>query len=181
MVAALDSGEIDIVLGPLADDLPGTCLAHPLAEDDLVAITPPGHRLGRAPEIALAELAGETFVCLPEGSGLRRLLDSAAGAAGLQPRVQFEATSPSSLRELVSAGVGVALTVASAADRPGPGVGVHRFTPACHPPYGLVPRRDRDLPAAARALRDHLVAAGIARVPPDRLLYQAHRRRIGRP
>lgn len=170
MFASLDAGEVDLVLGPLADDVPAAYAIHRLAQEQLVVITPPGHRLARTPRIALAELADETFVCLPVGTGLRRLLDRAAATARFTPRVQFEATSPSSIRELVGAGLGVALTVASAAENPGARVGVHRLEPTPeHPPYGIVHDPRRPLSPAAAALRDHLMrTADALPAAPDR-------------
>jgi LysR family transcriptional activator of glutamate synthase operon len=46
-----------------------------------------------------------------------------------------------SIRELVNAGLGVALVAQSVADAPGPPVGVHQPQPAeAHPPIALIRR-----------------------------------------
>jgi hypothetical protein len=90
-------------------------------------------------------------------------VDAAAHRAGFRLDVQFETHSPGSIRELVNAGLGVALVAQSVADAPGPPVGVHQPQPAeAHPPIALIRRRDRPLSAAARQLSDELNRAGPA-------------------
>jgi LysR family transcriptional activator of glutamate synthase operon len=121
---------------------------------------PPGHRLATQAKFTLADLSAEPFVCLSATSGLRAILDAAGAEAGFTPHVPFETHSPASIRELVSAGLGVALLAASAATRPGPPIGVREVHPSPrHPPIGLIRHRDRRLTAAAQACRRHLLAA----------------------
>jgi DNA-binding transcriptional LysR family regulator len=107
---------------------------------------------------ALADLRDEPFVCLPAGSGLHRILLGAASAAGFVPRIPFETHGAMAIRDLVSAGVGVALLARSAATRPGPPIVVQAPHPAIpHPPIAVLQRRDRPLSPAARACRRHLL------------------------
>lgn len=160
LLAALDSGEVDLVLGPIHPDLPSHYAAWPLAEEHLVIITPPSHRLAREPRVELADLREEPFVCLPTGSGLHAILIAASRAEDFEPRIHFETASPISIRELVSAGLGVALLARSAACTPGPPVAIHVLDPApAHPPIGVIHHRDRQLSTAAQACRRHLIAA----------------------
>lgn len=157
---ALDHGQVDLVLGPIHADLPARYTARPLVGEQLVVITPPGHPLARGTRVGLAELREDPFVCLPVGSGLRDLLSSAAAAAGTGIRVQFEAAAPVGVRELVAAGLGVALSARSTALTPGPPVAVLELDHApAHPPIGLIQYRERSLPAAARACHRHLLGA----------------------
>lgn len=161
LLAALDAGEVDLVLGPIHTDLADRYSAEPLVGEQLVLVTAPGRRLASSGRVALADLRDEPFVCLPADSGLRTILDAAAAAAGFQPRVQFETHSPNSIRELVSAGLGVALLAASAAHNAGPPVTIRAVRPApLHPPVGLIHHRDRRLTPAANACRRHLRNAG---------------------
>lgn len=160
LLAALDAGEVDLVLGPIHADLPSQYDARMLVEEQLVIITPPGHRLTRESRLGLADLRDEPFVCLPAGSGLRAILAAAADAEDFVPRVQFETASPTSIRELVSTGLGVALLARSAALAPGPPVTIHTLNPApAHPPVGVIHHRDRRLTPAAQTFRRHLTAA----------------------
>jgi DNA-binding transcriptional LysR family regulator len=154
LLGTLDAGEVDLVLGPVHDDLPARFAAHRLATESVVLALPPGAR----PVGTLERVREEAFVCLSAASGLRAILDGAAKAAGFTPRVQFETSSPASIRELVSAGLGVALIARSAAEREGPPIQVCRLDPSpAHPPIGLIQRRGHRLTAAARACRDHLI------------------------
>jgi DNA-binding transcriptional LysR family regulator len=163
LLAALDTGDVDLVLGPIHADLPARYSAQPLVEEKLILVTPPGHRLADQPRVAMSDLRDEPFVCLPPDSGLRAILDTAAATAGFQPHIQFETHSPTSIRDLVSAGLGVALLAGSAADTPGPPVTIRALHPApAHPPVGLIHHRDRRLHPAARTCRRHLEQASPA-------------------
>jgi DNA-binding transcriptional LysR family regulator len=154
LLASLDDGETDLVLGPLHDDLPSRFTARRVAEEHLVLALPPGHR----PVTALSDLRDEPFVCLPTGSGLHAILLEAAAGAGFTPRIPFETDSAAAVRDLVSAGLGVAILARSAATRPGPPLDVRTPRPAIpHPPIAVLHRRDRPPTAAARALRRHLL------------------------
>ena len=176
LLGELGSGAIDIVLGPLHPELLDGFLAQPLVEERIVLVTPPGRpapgpALAPVPDVpdapgmpgtpgaraALADFAGEPFVCLPAGSGLHAILVAAAAAAGFTPRIELETHSPASIRELVAAGLGVALLAESSARAIGPEVQVHRLQPAPpHPPIGLVLLPGRTPGPATRAFQQHL-------------------------
>ncbi len=125
-----------------------------LVDEQLVLVTPPEHRLAPTPRLALADLRDEPFVCLPPDSGLRTIVKEAADAEGFEPSVPFETHGPNSIRELVSASLGVALLARSAASSPGPPVTIHTVDPTpAHPPIGLIHHRDRRLSPAAQTCR----------------------------
>ncbi|KUL22285.1 LysR family transcriptional regulator [Actinoplanes awajinensis] len=161
LLGALDGGELDLVIGPVHSDLPPRFDALPLAEEQLVLALPTGHPLEGPGRITLGELRDESFVCLPEGSGLRWILDDAARTAGFTPRVPFETHSPQSIRELVAAGLGVALLARSVAESDqGPAIVVRALHSApSHPPIGVIHHRDRPLTPAAQAFR-HVLSTG---------------------
>ena len=170
LLGLLDAGEVDLILAPVHDDLPAAYQARPLVPESLVLVTPPGHPLAARGNVPLAAAGDEPFVCLPADSRLRAILADAAVAEGFVPRVEFETYSPASIRDLVSAGLGVALLARSAATGPGPAIGVCELEPAPeHPPIGLIHTRKRPLTPAARAFADHLAAAaGRRRAPANR-------------
>ncbi len=165
LLGMLGAGDVDLVLGPIHDDLPAAYQARPLVPESLVLVTPPGHPLAARPDVTLAAAGDEPFVCLPADSRLRAILTGAAAAEGFVPRVEFETYSPASIRDLVSAGLGVALLARSAAGGPGPAIGVCELARAPeHPSIGLIRARGRPLTPAARAFADHLAqTAGTAR------------------
>lgn len=165
LLAGLDTGAVDLVLGPIHDDVTRDHVTTPLLDDALVLLTPPGHRHARSRVLALADLRDDPFVCLPADSGLRRVLDVAARDAGFRAHVPFEVSTPGEVCALVAAGLGVALLAASTVS---PGVAVHGVRPALrHPPIGLV---HRELSPAARALAAFLTdaASEVRPVSPSR-------------
>lgn len=163
LLAGLDAGETDLVVGPVHADRPERFTARRLVAERLVVALPPGHRAAATPgPVPLAALRDEAFVCLAASSGLRRLLDDAAAAAGFTARVPFETFSAASVRELVAAGLGVALLAESAAAGPGPAIVVRPSDPPVpHPPIGVLHHRSRRLSPAARACRRYLLAADL--------------------
>ncbi len=169
LLGALDAGDIDIALGPVHADLPGQHVAHRLVEERLVLVTPPERPGAGQPLDTLAAVSDDTFVCLPAGSGLHAILIEAAAAEGFVPRIEFQTHSPASIRDLVAAGLGVALLARSAALQPGPPVAVHDLKRAPkHPPIGLIHRRSPALPPAAQAFHDDLLATEARDDPPKR-------------
>jgi len=156
----LDAGDVDLILGPIHDDLPAAYHARPLVPESLVLVTPPGHPLAAGRDVALAAAGDEPFICLPADSRLRAILTGAAEAEGFVPRIEFETYSPASIRDLVAAGLGVALLARSTAAGPGPAIGVCELARAPeHPSIGLIRAHGRPLTPAARAFADHLTRA----------------------
>jgi DNA-binding transcriptional LysR family regulator len=63
--------------------------------------------------IRLADLRDRTLIALPVGAGIRHQFDHACAAAGVRPRVGFEAGTPLALADLAERGLGVAIVPAS--------------------------------------------------------------------
>jgi len=84
------------------------------------------------------------------------LLAEAATAARFEPRIDFQASSPAIIRELVAAGLGVALMAASTATGPGPAIAACELAaPPRHPPIAIIAPREPAAPAT-RAFIAHL-------------------------
>jgi LysR family transcriptional regulator, transcription activator of glutamate synthase operon len=159
LLAGLRAGQIDVALAPVHPDLPASFAGQPLAAETVLLVTPPTRYPGSGP-LPLGAVRGEPFICLPAGSGLHAILLDAAAAAGFTPHIPFQTHSPASIRELVAAGLGVALLAGSAARGPGPEVAVHPLRPSlAHPPIGLIWARNRPLSPAARAWQQQLTQA----------------------
>jgi len=160
LVGELDAGALDVVVGP---EDPGVRTGHRvdrLGDEHLVLAVPVGHRLAASGQaVPLAEVRDEPFVCLPPGSGMYDLLAEAATAAGFEPRIDFQASSPTIIRELVAAGLGVALMAASTATGPGPAVAACELVaPPRHPPIAIIALSGPTAPATrafVAHLRDH--------------------------
>lgn len=102
-------GELDLgivtlpVLHPQADLLD----KRALATDELRLIVPPKHPLRSAPHFRWKDLAGEPIVAFEAGSAVREMIDRAALEAGVKLDVVMELRSIESIRQMVSAGIGV--------------------------------------------------------------------------
>jgi LysR family hydrogen peroxide-inducible transcriptional activator len=82
--------------------------------EPFVVALPSDHPLGRKSRIARRELGDERMLLLEEGNCLRRQTQAICGSAANAPSDDLEATSLETLRQLVAAGVGVALLPALA-------------------------------------------------------------------
>lgn len=160
LLAGLDTGAVNLVLGPIHPDLPARYTATTLVDETLVLVTPPGHPLSDDPSGRLSAAKDELFICLQAGSGLHTILTEAAAAEGFVPRIEFETYSPTSIRALTAAGLGVALLAASEARAPGPAIEIYPLaSPPQHPPISVITLRGTTLPPAPRAFRRYLLHA----------------------
>jgi DNA-binding transcriptional LysR family regulator len=159
LLDGLDTGELDLAIGPMPPGLPARYARTPLFTDELVLATAPDHPLAGTDPLPIAALRDEPFVCLPADSGLRAILDRLAAEAGFTPHVPFETSHLHRLRDLAAHGLGVALVARSVAEAPGPPVAVHGVDPGPQlRPVGLLHRTDVALTAAAEACRAFLAA-----------------------
>lgn len=118
MLARLRAGALDLCLTSPPPDEPGLVVRR-LDAQRLRLVVPAGHRLASRRRVRLAEAAGEPFVTLEPGFGLRRITDALCAEAGFTPRIAFEGEEAETLRGLVAAGLGVALLPPPAVPRPG--------------------------------------------------------------
>ncbi len=123
-----------------------------LAEQELVATVPVGHRLAGRTRLRLSELAGEPFVGLTPGHGLRTATDELAARAGFAPVLAFEGEEVDTLRGFVAAGLGVAIL--PAAEREPDGVVELSLIPRATRQIGLAWATGRQLSPAAQSFQD---------------------------
>ena len=153
LLTALDNDELDVIVGPIHQDLSHRYVRSSLAPERVVLVVPPGS----ARSLSLADYRDESFACLVAGSGLHAILVAAATAEGFSPRIDYEADRPETVRALVSAGLGVALLAASTARAPGPPVDVVELRrPPPHPPLGVIRRRSSQIIAPVATLQSVL-------------------------
>jgi DNA-binding transcriptional LysR family regulator len=133
---------------------------HGLYSERLCVAVPRGHRLANRSRLRLADVAGEPFIVLRVGSGLRQLTDELCTAAGIQPQVAFEATEIPTMEGLVAAGFGVAVVPVPRAGRAEPMAAYLPLSDAgAKRQVGLALAAGREMPAAAARfvefVRDH--------------------------
>jgi len=107
-------GNVDcaMVRLPLACD---QLLTVSLAEEEMIAVLPTGHPLGKMRSIELARLSSDPFILFPRliGPDLYDSIISACRSAGFSPHVEMESPQLSSTVNMVAAGFGVTLIPAS--------------------------------------------------------------------
>ncbi|MET7299405.1 LysR family transcriptional regulator [Embleya sp. NPDC005575] len=110
--AAMAAGRADLAIGPTPESWPGPVrdlgveeFVVVLAADDPAAIDADG-------TIALAALAGRSWVHFAPGNGLAELLDRVCGAAGFHPAVAVRAEQTAAAPLLAAAGLGPTLVPA---------------------------------------------------------------------
>ena len=111
LIERLEAGEVDVAFVRTAAARQPVLSLRRLAEEPMIAALPAGHALADDDAVALADLAGETFVGYPraEGAGLYDAVIAACHGAGFSPRIGFEAPQMIATLSLVGAGLGVSI------------------------------------------------------------------------
>lgn len=110
-IELLQAGRSDLgfVISPLQDarDLKSEIVA----QNHLVAAVPEDHALAQQEQIALTDMAHESWILFPErqGPGLHRIIHAACLQAGFTPLIGQEAPQMDTIVSLVAGGMGVAL------------------------------------------------------------------------
>jgi len=108
LAAGLLTGHLDAAILSVGVAAPDGLQAQVIVDQPIVAAVGHQHGLANRGTVTLADLAGHPLISLPRGSGLRARIDEAFAAAGLAPRVAFEASSPEVVADLAAYGLGVA-------------------------------------------------------------------------
>jgi len=117
MLQRLREGELDLCLVSPRPEGP-ELTARRLGEQRLRLVVPADHRLAGRQRVRLRDVAGDAFVTLEPGYGLRRITDALCAEAGFTPRISFEGEESETLRGLVAAGLGVAVLPPATVARP---------------------------------------------------------------
>lgn len=143
------AGELDLGIVTLPLIAPGASelVVTPWVEDELRLIVPARSELSAKKSFRWGDLAGRSLVAFEAGSAVREVIDRAAMAAGVALNVVMELRSIESIKQMVSAGIGVGF-VSEFALRPSEGLKCRdaRLVRS----LALVRRRDRLPGEAAR-------------------------------
>ncbi|KIZ38969.1 MULTISPECIES: LysR family transcriptional regulator [Rhodopseudomonas] len=176
--SALRGYELDIaIMGRPPVDLDVDI--HLIGNHPHVIIAPTAHRLAQRQDIALSDLANETFLTREPGSGTRSLMEQLIGSAGIRPPIGMEMASNETIKQAVIAGLGIAFisahTVATDLDERRLVILDVVGLPIVRQ-WFVVSRKDKVLLPPARAMLDFLSARGSEFLP------RTHRRiRLTRP
>ena len=117
-LSALVEGSLDLALISVPDRLPAQLEMRLLFEEPMVFVCREDHGLATRTPVELGAVAGEDLVGFPPEFGLRRLMEGAFHAAGVQPRTQYEVPAGfAAIADLVRNGLGTAFMPESEARR----------------------------------------------------------------
>jgi DNA-binding transcriptional LysR family regulator len=109
LARALFDGSLDVAFVSLPGPAPAALTVRDLLSAPLVLVVRSDHRLAGETQVALEQLADESFVDFPLGYGNRVLTDRAFLQAATSRQVTLEAVDIATGAEFVRAGLGVAL------------------------------------------------------------------------
>jgi LysR family transcriptional regulator, transcription activator of glutamate synthase operon len=159
ILAALRRDELDVAFtGVEPEALDDGLAGERMLSEELLLITPPGHRA-----LALDELSGVPFIGYRRGSALRDTVDGALRAAAVAPEIVFESDELVSVRELVARSLGVSIVPRSTVDGDGPRI--QAIPVGLARPLTLAWRERRQPPAAAAFLDFVRAVAAAERLP----------------
>ncbi len=160
MIGGLQRNEIDIaVMGRPPDELDVETAVF--GDHPHVIIVAPDHRLLQQRWIRPVELAGEVFLTREPGSGTRTLAEKFFADSGISPRIGMQISSNETIKQAVSAGLGIAFISGHTIDS-----GLITGSLAILPVEGLpivrqwciVHLRRRRLMPAAKSIRNFFIA-----------------------
>ncbi len=164
-LAALVEGSLDVALVSVPERFPPQLAMALLFEEPMVFVCRRDHPLATDRLVRLSEVGADDLVGFPPGFGLRRLMDDAFHAAGVQPYTRYEVPAGfSEFAALVRAGLGTTFMPASEAERFGDLRAVHLVEPVLWQVHLATPATERLTPAAAR-LAEALRKAAPAGLP----------------
>jgi DNA-binding transcriptional LysR family regulator len=104
---AVLSGELEMAVSLLPV---GEAFAwQAICDEPLVALLPPGHRLGGRASVALTDLADSPFILFESGFALNGMIEAACRRRGFLPKEAARSAQADFIIALVAAGLGVAL------------------------------------------------------------------------
>ncbi|QOC91616.1 LysR family transcriptional regulator [Micromonospora craniellae] len=109
LLDAVRSGAVDLALVGTADATAPGLNTVTVVSERLVALVPPEHPLANRTAVALADLAAYRLVCMPEGTGIRTVLDRACLRHGVRPTIAVQASAADAIADLAARGLGVAV------------------------------------------------------------------------
>lgn len=109
LVEQVRSGAADLALIGAGSAPPADLDALVVVGERLVAAVPPGHPLAGRERTSLAEIREYPLVCMPQGTGIRAVLDSACAAQGAEAGIALQASAPATVADLAARGLGVAV------------------------------------------------------------------------
>jgi DNA-binding transcriptional LysR family regulator len=117
VVDGVARGELDFAF-VAATSLPPDLLSEPVRQEELIVIAAGDNELASRLSVERSELLSQPFVCAPEGTQMRAIVDGQLASLGLETRaVSLELDSPESAKLAVLNGAGLAILFKSCVER----------------------------------------------------------------
>ncbi len=155
----LEQGEIDLCITSPSIEQPNIDWI-PLMRDEIYLMVPPEHPLAKRKSINLHEVEHEPFISLKPGHTMRTLTDSFCQQAGFTPRMAFEGDDSSTIRSLITTGIGVGFAsdlMLRGIPHPTISVALHIKEPRCQRIIGLAWRKDHYQSLVAQQFRTFVI------------------------
>ncbi len=108
LIRQLRSGTAD--LGLLTLPVDDTALAaEPVIREELLLVTPSGHRLASSKVVSPSALVRQPFILFESGSNTRRVIDEFFVRADIKPRVVAETENVEIIKSMVASGLGISI------------------------------------------------------------------------
>lgn len=104
----LDDGLADLAFVSLSAEHTETN-SFQLYDERLVLVVPADHRLARARSVHVRDTAGDSYIAMGHGYGMRSICEDLWADAGIAPDIAFEGKDIHTVRGLVGAGLGISI------------------------------------------------------------------------
>lgn len=159
------SGQIDVMLATKIDPIPRQVDHFTAFVEPMVAMTPPGWTTKEA--LPLSDLAGQTIMLPPEGSGVRAIVEAALRRESVSWNTGPETSDIARQRYLTAQGVGITIVPIAAKAAEGPTVDFVPLATPVNREVALMWRVDRHHGASVRAFLE--IAKKLLSDPPEEL------------
>lgn len=130
-----------------------------LFREELLVALPSSHPKAHRSTVRLADFKDAGFIALQMGKSLRTITDFYCHSAGFTPRIILESDSPGTVREFISAGLGISLVPKITwAGLGGKHIALSQIsTPKCYRCINLSWKTDGKLSAEAELLKQYII------------------------
>jgi DNA-binding transcriptional LysR family regulator len=108
LIRQLRSGTADLGLLTLPVD-DHALAAEPVIREELLLVTPSGHKLASSKVVSPAALVRQPFILFESGSNTRRVIDEFFARADVKPRVVAETENVEIIKSMVASGLGISI------------------------------------------------------------------------
>lgn len=151
--------DFDLCISTSQDTLNNNYTVIPLIKEEIFLSVPLTHLLAKRNSLKLIEAENDNFISLKKGKELRNITDNFCNFSGFSPNIIFESDDPSTVRELIKSGQGVAfIPEVSWGGTIGDSMKLlHIDEPTCSRTISLIIKNNQYMPQAVSLFRDFII------------------------